>query len=203
MYKVQGKVAVLGGTFDPIHLGHLHIATEIIKQQTAESVLFVPSGHHHFKKNTIILPFDKRYSLVEKATKNNPKFAVSDADKEGSGYTADLMKKLFYLYPEIDFSFVIGSDNLPQLNKWFEYHYLAENLHFIILPRPGYPLLPQVIKQLKATILEINTCPISASDIRKKIYKGESIKGMVPEELEAEIVLLYKNKEDTRTRNHI
>lgn len=198
---MQGVVAVLGGTFDPIHLGHLQIATEIIKQKAADSVLFVPSGHHHFKKNTIILPYAKRYSLVEKAIKNNPKFDISDADKEGSGYTADLMKKLFCLYPQVNFSFVIGSDNLPQLNKWYDYAYLAENLHFLIFPRPGYPLLPQVINQIKATILDISPCPVSATEIRQRISNGESIKGMVPEELEEEIVYLYQNKDNTKAKN--
>ena len=111
------------------------------------------------------------------------------------------MKKLFCLYPQVNFRFVIGSDNLPQLNKWYDYAYLVENLHFFIFPRPGYPLLPQVINQIKATILDISPCPVSATEIRQRIFNGESIKGMVPEELEEEIVYLYQNKDNTKAKN--
>ena len=191
---MQGKVAVLGGSFDPVHSGHLHIANQILQQKVANTVLFVPSGNHHFKKTTIILPFEKRYALVQKAIQNNPFFAISDTDKEGSGYTAHLMQKLFKLYPNIDFSFIIGSDNLEQLHLWYDYPYLAKELHFIIIPRPGYPLLPEVINQLKATVLNIELCSVSATEIRQRIKNGESIKGMVPEELEQEIIRFYQEK---------
>jgi len=74
-------------------------------------------------------------------------------------------------------------------------------LHFFIFPRPGYPLLPQVINQIKATILDISPCPVSATEIRQRIFNGESIKGMVPEELEEEIVYLYQNKDNTKAKN--
>ena len=191
---MQGKVAVLGGSFDPVHSGHLHIANQILQQKVANTILFVPSGNHHFKKTTIILPFEKRYTLVQKAIQNNPFFAISDTDKEGSGYTAHLMQKLFKLYPNVDFSFIIGSDNLEQLHLWYDYPYLAKELHFIIIPRPGYPLLPEVINQLKATVLNIELCSVSATEIRQRIKNGESIKGMVPEELEQEIIRLYQEK---------
>ena len=189
---MQVKVAVLGGSFDPVHSGHLHIANQILQQKAAERVLFVPSGNHHFKKTTIVLPFEKRFALVQKAIQHNPCFAVSDADQEGSGYTAHLIQKLCKLYPEVDFSFVIGADNLEKLRLWYDYPYLAKELHFIILPRPGYPLLPKVINQLKATVLNIELCSISATDIRQRIKNGESIQGMVPEELEQEITWLYQ-----------
>jgi len=75
---------------------------------------------------------------------------------------------------------------------WYDFPYLAKELHFIILPRPGYPLLPEVINQLKATVLNIELCSVSATDIRQRIKNGESIKGMVPEELEQEIIQLYQ-----------
>ncbi|OQC35176.1 MAG: putative nicotinate-nucleotide adenylyltransferase [Bacteroidetes bacterium ADurb.Bin041] len=129
---------------------------------------------------------------MEKAIKNNPQFAISDADQEGSGYTAHLMQKLKRRYPDVDFSFVIGSDNLKELHLWYDYPYLAKELHFLILPRPGYALLPEVISQLKATVLNIELCPVSATEIRQRIKNRESIKGMVPEELEQEIIQLYR-----------
>lgn len=198
---MQGLVAILGGTFDPVHLGHLHIATEILKLRAAESVLFAPSGNHHFKQNSILLPFEQRYALVEKAIMCNSNFAITDADKSGSGYTADLMKKMFYLHPEVNFTFIIGSDNLLNLHKWYNYPYLQQYVSFIILPRPGYPLLPQVINQLKATVLDIPLCPISATDIRRRIFNGESIKGMVPADLEEDIIALYQNKKPTNQDN--
>jgi nicotinate-nucleotide adenylyltransferase len=102
------------------------------------------------------------------------------------------MQKLKRRYPDVDFSFVIGSDNLKELHLWYDYPYLAKELHFLILPRPGYALLPEVINQLKATVLNIELCPVSATEIRQRIKNRESIKGMVPEELEQEIIQLYR-----------
>lgn len=192
---LNGLVAVLGGSFDPIHLGHLHIARQILCKSPLKEVLFVPSGKHNFKKDSIFLDYDSRYQLVHQAIETEPGFAISAADKKGSGYTAHLMQKLKCDNPAQDYVFIIGSDNLQTLPKWYDYAWLRENVVFIILPRPDFPIKDAYLDGIKAFILDIELSPISSTQIRNKIHQAESIHGLVPEKLEQTIYDLYRNKQ--------
>ncbi len=191
--NLEGYTAVLGGSFDPIHLGHLHIANQVLKLSSVKQVLFIPNGNHHFKVGKVRLSFSERYALVQRAIADEPRFAVSDADKIGSGYTAHLMRRLFAENPQTRFVFIIGSDNLPKLDKWFDFSWLASNLHFLVLPRPGYEILADTLPTIKASLLPIELSPISSTEVKRCIDSGKSIRGLVPQSLEEDIIRLYHN----------
>ncbi|MDD2228870.1 MAG: nicotinate (nicotinamide) nucleotide adenylyltransferase [Candidatus Cloacimonetes bacterium] len=188
---LEGCTAVLGGSFDPIHSGHLHIANQVLSLTKVACVLFVPSGNHHFKADKIVLNYAKRFMLVESVIASEPRFAISTADETGSGYTAHLMQKLFAESPQTRFVFIIGADNLAKLEKWYDFPWLAANLLFLILPRPGYEVQDINLHGINAIELPIVRSPISSTEIRRLIARNESIKGMVPEIVEEEIVRLY------------
>lgn len=191
---LKGRTAVLGGCFDPIHLGHLHIAHEILRLSSIKEVLFIPNGKHNFKKDSIILDYDNRYELVRQAIEDQPGFAISDQDKAGTGYTAHLMQKLQAENPGQNYAFVIGSDNLAGLHKWYDFPWLRENLCFLILPRPGYEIKEAYLLGLQEVILNIELSPISSTEIRTRIARDESIQYLVPHKLEHIICELYRNK---------
>lgn len=188
---LQGCHAVLGGSFDPIHLGHLHIAKQILEKSPVEQVIFVPNGIHNFKKDQLRLDFDQRYALVQEAIKDEARFTISALDRDGSGYTADLMRSFQTAYPTQKYVFVIGSDNLQGLKAWFDYAWLRQYIGFLILPRPGFEINESDLAGLKACILDIELSPISATQIRNLISRGESIHGLVPKGLEKQINKLY------------
>lgn len=193
--ELEGCTAVLGGSFDPIHAGHLHIAHQVLLLTKAACVLFVPSGNHHFKADKIRLNYTTRFRLVELAIASEPRFAISRADETGSGYTSHLMQKLFSENPYTRFIFIIGADNLAKLEKWHDFPWLAANLHFLILPRPGFSVQEIKLEGIIATELPIAMSAISSTEIRGRIDRGDSINGMVPETLEKEIVRLYNRQQ--------
>jgi len=190
--ELDGVTAILGGSFDPIHNGHLHIARQILYWSRVAQVLFVPNGNHHFKKGLVRLSFSDRYNLVKSAIEGEERFAISTADRNGTGYTADLMRALYRDNPDTSYVFVIGSDNLPALPTWYNYPWLVKNAYFLVLPRPGFQIDMEVMHQIKASILPIELSPISSSDVRSRIDQGESITGLVPAELEPSIIRLYQ-----------
>lgn len=185
--------ALLGGSFDPFHLGHLHIARCILELSAVSRVVFLPSGKHNFKADTIHLSFVKRLELIQQAIKGETAMEVWDEDSadKGSGYTADLMKRLYQKHPNTPFCFVIGSDNLAKLSQWKHFEWLCPNVEFLLLPRPDYDHNHEVTKLLKLKSLAIPLCSISSSDIRSKIAGGHSIKGLVPEVIMDDCVRLY------------
>ncbi|MDD4310335.1 MAG: nicotinate (nicotinamide) nucleotide adenylyltransferase [Candidatus Cloacimonetes bacterium] len=188
---LEGTTAILGGSFDPIHNGHLQIAQQVLYWTRVATVLFVPTGNHPFKQNDIRQGFAQRYALVKETIANEPRFAISEVDKNGSGYTAHLVQKLQEANPGIRYVFIIGADNLPQLHEWFDYPWLSKHLHFLVLPRPGFKIDLNLLANLRANLLAIELSPISSSDIKDRIARGISITGLVPEPLEQRIFQLY------------
>jgi len=198
MYGTTGsgvRVAVLGGSFDPIHNGHLHLANQVLKFGAAEQVWFIPAGAHRFKQDSILLDYDNRKALIDKAIASEPRFQCLDIDKAGSGdgSTYEIMQKLKSQYPQHSFSFLIGMDNLSQLPQWHNFNWLKDNVRFIIAVRPGYESIPAVTAQLRD--FSYLNCPpneISSSTIRRKIENGAGIQGLVPHHLLVEITRLYR-----------
>lgn len=189
--ELDGSTAILGGSFDPVHLGHLHIASQVLYWSRVSKVLFIPNGNHHFKKGLVRLSFADRYALVKKAIACEPRFAISDADRAGSGFTADLLQDIMKENPQTRYVFIIGSDNLPGLPKWHNYKWLVKNVHFLLLPRPGYQIDMSLIANLKISIIPIELSEVSSTAIRERIDSGQSIEKLVPADLEAKITELY------------
>jgi len=186
----MSNLALLGGSFDPVHNGHLHIARGILHSGLVESVIFLPNAIHNFKKDRIVLDFNSRYELVKEVME--PGMQVWDDDAKGTGYTSDLLQHLYKKYPEHQFFWVIGSDNLASLSRWHNYPWLKENVQFLIIPRPGYPIIPEVINEIKHQVLNLTPIDISSTQIRNNIAAGLSIKGLVPDSILDKVLQLYK-----------
>ncbi len=182
--------ALLGGSFDPIHNGHLRIARQVLKSGIADTVAFVPNASHNFKKDSVVLDFSTRLDLVK--TVLEPNIEAWDDDAAGSGYTADLMRRVYARYPQDRFYFIIGSDNLVNLTSWHDYPWLRQNVRFLIIPRPGYPPQERLLKRIRRKTLKMEPCELSSTRIRQLIAGGKPISGLVPEAIEEMVVKLYK-----------
>lgn len=195
---LSGYSAILGGSFDPIHLGHLHIARQILELSPISSVIFMPNNKHHFKSNTGRLPFEKRVLLMAKALQEMPNCELWLDDACGTGYTDDLMRGIYAKHPSRRFCFVIGSDIASTLPNWHNYEWLKTNLSFLIIPRPGADLELLGLSELDYCILETEPCPISSTRIRELIGLGESIRGLVSPTIEADIYNYYRELYEAR-----
>lgn len=191
---LEGCIAILGGSFDPIHAGHIHIAKQVLYWSRISSVVFVPNGKHHFKSDSVQLSYKQRYGLIKKAIEGEKGLAISTADEDGSGYTADFMQLLMEENPHTHYVFIIGSDNVAGLANWYNFTWLAANLHFLILPRPGYPIDMEIVKSIRATLLPIELSPISSTGIKQRISNGEDISSMVPPSVHKDIIRLYSKE---------
>lgn len=182
--------ALLGGSFDPVHNGHLHVARQILRSGVVRSVVFLPNARHNFKRGRVLQEFDVRYELVESALEQG--MEVWDDDSTGSGYTSDLMRHLYQKYPTRTFYWVIGSDNLAHLGQWHDFPWLSRNVRFLVIPRPGHPLEERILKRIHRKTLRIEPSPISSTLVRKRIAEGEPVTGLVPEKIERRVIDLYR-----------
>ncbi len=182
--------ALLGGSFDPIHNGHLYIAREILRSGLVEKVIFLPNARHNFKRGSVLLDFASRYELVASALEAGMEVWKDDA--EGSGYTADLLKQIYHQHPDRSFLWVIGSDNLATLPNWHDFAWLKANVRFLIIPRPDFPSDERILKRIRRKTLKIVPCEISSTQVRARIKAGKSIRDLVPPSIVDRVVQLYK-----------
>lgn len=188
----KGFSAILGGSFDPIHLGHLHVGSQILLSPEIERLIFMPVRHHHFKTDSIIAGFETRLRLIRTCLQEG--MEAWDTDGSGSGFSADLMKKLQSLHPEMDFLFVIGADNLPTLTAWYDFEWLRYNVQFLVIPRPEFPPDAMMLSLISARVLDIPLSPVSSSEVRRKALAGESLEGLVPAQIIKEVSAIYAKK---------
>lgn len=174
------KVGVLGGTFNPPHLGHLIMTEQIKDQLDLDKIMFLPTAeppHSSTIKTTI--SSDKRVHMLELATIDNPDFEIEyfEVENGGKNYTYDTMKELVDLYPTVDFYFIIGGDMIADLPTWYRIDELVHLVQFVGVKREGikidtdYPII----------IVDTPLINISSSFIREKVKNGNSIKYLVPE----------------------
>jgi len=174
------KIGILGGTFNPIHLGHLILAEEIRQKIGLSKVIFVPANLPPHKDNGEIIPAHHRLNMLRLAIKGNANFSVSDTEiKRGNrSYTIDTIKEFKKVYHEYELCFIIGSDLIKYLNEWKDLKEIIALVRFIAVTRPGYPLenLPDYM-----TTVEIRAVDISAFEIRQCIKQNVSFRYLVPE----------------------
>ncbi len=194
------KIGILGGTFNPVHFGHIKIAKAAIEKADLDSVIFFPSKNPPHKKNEAILPFDVRINLIKKSLEEEENIFVSDLDDrdEKDTYTYYLLQKLEERYPVTRFYFIIGEDNVSELKTWYKYKYLLEHLNFIVFTRQTENLSKwENLDYLsKLTFYQMQPIDISSSRIRERLKKGESIADSVPKIIETEIIRLKKYFEE-------
>ncbi len=183
------KLGVMGGTFDPIHYGHLFVAEEARGAEGLDRVLFVPSGTPPHKRYAGMASAEARYDMVRLATDANPHFDVSriETDRDGRSYTLDTLREIHALYPESQIYFITGDDAALDILNWHEPYEIVRMATLLTVGRPGYARdkifeLPQ---EIRASIRMIDSpqLDISSTDIRRRVGAGRSIRYMVPEDV--------------------
>jgi len=194
--KKISKVAIMGGTFDPIHNGHLIAAEAAREYFELDKVVFVPVGIPPHKDKNKITNGVHRYNMVFLATLSNSYFEVSDIElrKNEICYTVDTIKDFRKIYPDAELFFITGADAILDILNWKNTAELFELCNWVAVTRPGYnkDVLDKLRTDLKKDnlyILEIPALAISSTEIRDKVKKGQSIRYLVPE-----LVQIYIDK---------
>ncbi|WP_371264796.1 nicotinate-nucleotide adenylyltransferase [Paenibacillus sp. BC26] len=182
------KVGFMGGTFDPIHYGHLLAAESAREACGLDEVWFIPAGHPPLKENGPLADGQTRLEMVYRAIDFQPHFRGMDVEleREGTSYTIDTVKSLMELYPDREFSIIIGSDRVNDLPQWHQINVLAALVRFIGVRRAGEVLkvdaLPAFLQE-RLSIIEMPQIGISSTDIRNRRAQGRSIRFLVPEKV--------------------
>ena len=184
--STRRRVGVMGGTFDPIHHGHLVAASEVQSWFDLDEVVFVPTGQPWQKGDRVVSPAEHRYLMTVIATASNPRFTVSrvDIDRSGPTYTIDTLRDLTANIPDADLYFITGADALADIFTWRDAGELFELARFVGCTRPGYEMNPATIEAIpgdRVTMLEIPALAISSSDCRDRRLKGEPVWYLVPD----------------------
>ena len=174
------KIGILGGTFNPIHIGHLILAEEVREKLKLDKIIFVPAYLPPHKNNSEIASVRDRYEMVKRAIKNNKNFSVSDIEikRDGLSYTIDTINEFKRLYPKDELYFIIGSDLLNYLDEWKDLGQILKMVKFIVATRPGFSLekIPSYI-----STIDIRAIDVSGYEIRRCIKEGRSFRYLVPE----------------------
>ena len=189
------KVGILGGTFNPIHCGHIKLAENALNNVDLDEVWFIPSGISYMKNQKEIVSAFHRMEMVKLAIKGNDCFKASDIEivKKGNSYSYETMETLAKKYPDIQFYFIIGADTVFSIETWKYPERIFRVSELLVMYRLGEPL-EAVREQISAlqqkfdvriTLLACDPVPISSSDIRKKIKDKHRIHHMVPATVEA------------------
>ena len=194
----QSRIGIMGGTFDPIHYGHLAAAEAARIEFGLCKVIFMPAGNPPHKQSQAISDAEHRYRMTALATSSNSGFEVSrlEVDKAGITYTFDTMKELRNIYGEAPaIYFITGADAVLELLTWYKLGELLTLCKFIAVTRPGFDIckLEQKIAEITSKYdgeiicLEVPLLEISSTDIRERIRSGKPVKYLLPEEVEAYI----------------
>ncbi|MCW2614713.1 MAG: Nicotinate-nucleotide adenylyltransferase [Frankiales bacterium] len=174
----------MGGTFDPVHHGHLSAASEAATRFALDEVVFVPTGHPYQKADRDVSPAEDRYLMTVIATASNPRFSVSriDIDRPGTTYTIDTLRDLQQQYVDAELFFITGSDALAQILGWRSADELFELAHFVGVSRPGYEAVDlSRFPDGAVTHLEVPALAISSSDCRARVRRGDPLWYLVPD----------------------
>lgn len=179
------KVGIFGGTFDPIHLGHLILAEQALQSASLDQVWFIPAGEPPHKKEKRITPAHHRVKMVELAIADQPTFRLSliELERSGPSYTIDTVQALVEKYTNDQFFLLIGADMVKDLPNWYKIKEILQFVQVIALGRPGVDLgeLSPTILNRVTWIEEAIETNISSTYIREQIQKGRSVKYIVPD----------------------
>lgn len=187
------RVGVIGGTFDPIHIGHLIIAEGARDALDLQRVIFVPAGQPPHKRSSRISPAEHRLKMVRLAIAGNGCFTASrvDIDREGPSYTVDTVRLLHDAWgPDVRIYLLIGGDSLAELPTWYQPERLLEICQVVAVPRPGYELdlesldvkIPGTSERIQ--MLSMPLVDLSATEIRDRVRDRRSIRYLVPDAVE-------------------
>ena len=177
------RVGIMGGTFDPIHHGHLIAASEAAALYHLDEVIFVPTNEPWQKADREVSPAEHRYLMAVIATASNPRFWVSrvDIDRGGPTYTTDTIRDIAAQRPGAELFFITGADALAQILSWKDAEIALNTAHFIGVTRPGYELSDAHLPSDSATLLDVPAMAISSSDVRRRVREGRPVWYLVPD----------------------
>ena len=173
----------MGGTFDPIHHGHLVAASEVQARFGLDEVVFVPTGRPWQKDDSDVSPAEHRYLMTVIATASNPRFTVSrvDVDRTGATYTIDTLRELRGANPDAELFFITGADALEQILTWKDVDELWDLAHFVGVTRPGHELSDKGLPTDRITLMEVPAMAISSTDCRARVEGGQPVWYLVPD----------------------
>jgi len=176
------RVGIMGGTFDPIHHGHLVAASEVQARFDLDEVVFVPTGQPYEKGR--VSPAEDRYLMTVIATASNPRFHVSraDIDRDGPTYTIDTLRDMRAIYgPEAQLFFITGADALDRILGWKDALEMLSMAHFVGVTRPGFELTDEHLPADSVTLVEVPAMAISSSACRARVAEGQPVWYLVPD----------------------
>ncbi len=177
------RLGVMGGTFDPIHHGHLVAASEVAAEHDLDEVVFVPTGQPWQKSDREVAPAEHRYLMTVIATAANPRFTVSrvDIDRAGPTYTIDTLRDLHRERAEAELFFITGADALAQILSWKDSDEVFDLAHFIGVTRPGHVLDGNGLRADRVSLMEVPAMAISSTDCRARVRRGAPVWYLVPD----------------------
>jgi len=212
--NAHNKIGIFGGTFNPVHYGHLRAAEEVREKLHFEKVLFIPSRNPPLKMDDLA-PAEERYEMTRLSIEANPFFEISpiECEKQGKSYTVETLAALRELYPDKALYLIVGIDSFLDIPAWRQPERVLELTHFVVLSRPGFSfssissLIPTNIAILsemdgarrevyktnlkngrEVVLLNVTPLPISATTVRRLVRHGKSIKYLLPDKIESYII---------------
>lgn len=191
------RIGIMGGTFDPIHNGHLVAGSEVASLFDLDLVYYVPTGQPWQKKNRKVSPAEDRYLMTVIATASNPRFETSrvDIDREGDTFTIDTLRDFRKIHPDAELFFITGADALGKIVTWRDWENMFDLANFIGVTRPGFSLpndnanstnlsgspLNQEVRKGRLRLVDIPAMAISSTDIRQRAKEGRPVWYLVPD----------------------
>ncbi len=189
------RIGILGGTFDPIHLGHLITAENALDGAGLDRVILIPTGCSYFKEDQKVTAPQLRYEMTRLAAGDNPRLVVSDMEttRPGNSYTADTLRELRAIYPDDELYYIVGADTLVLMSLWRAPEVIFSLCHVLVETRPDEIAGKGLLEEIEAlrdkygadiTILPARNVAISSTEIRSRVRAGESIRYLVPAAVE-------------------
>ena len=193
------RIGIFGGTFDPVHLGHLLMAEQAREQAHLDQVWFIPAASPPHKQGQHLTPFAQRVEMLNLAIAGHPAFRINELEKDRAGpsYTADTLAELHRQHSESELCLLIGSDCLPDLPHWHEPARILKLAVLLVSPRPSWPMM--TVEQLRASlnlpadvplrleVVEVPLIEMASRDLRRRAAEGRSLRYMVPRAVECYI----------------
>ena len=182
--RTARRIGIMGGTFDPIHNGHLVAASEVTTRFLLDEVVFVPTGQPWQKSDYEVSAAEDRYLMTVIATASNPRFQVSrvDLDRGGPTYTVDTLRDLRAVYgPKVDLFFITGADALDKILSWKDADQIFELAHLVGVTRPGFVLSDEHLPAATVSLVQVPAMAISSTDCRRRVAEGQPVWYLVPD----------------------